>query len=146
MLCGARAAGCLMFGTLENSMQCPVKMTDVVVPALRRDAGLRQRIGPLLRSREDHPSSLPASAGGRCRRGPCTGQRRQLRCCARMRQRWARSSRAPSPTEPHDTGLRSAAPEARCAVGIASLRDEAGRFQAGPIRRMPRTRLIADTM
>jgi len=55
----ARAAGYLMFGGLENGVQCPVTMTYAVVPALRRHPGLWAELGPRLLSREYDPTVGP---------------------------------------------------------------------------------------
>ena len=65
----ARAAGFLMFGQLENGVQCPVSMTYAVVPALRRNAALWERLAPGLLSREYDPRFLPAESkrGRLCR-------------------------------------------------------------------------------
>ncbi|HYF60685.1 MAG TPA: isovaleryl-CoA dehydrogenase [Burkholderiaceae bacterium] len=57
----ARAAAYLMFGQLENGVQCPVTMTYAVVPALRRHPALWATLGPLLRSREYDPRFVPLS-------------------------------------------------------------------------------------
>jgi len=58
----ARAAAYLMFGELENGVQCPVTMTYAVVPALRRHAALWRTLEPLLLSREYDPRPLPAQS------------------------------------------------------------------------------------
>jgi putative acyl-CoA dehydrogenase len=55
----ARAAAYLMFGELENGVQCPVTMTYAVVPALRRHHRLWTELGPKLLSREYDPGFAP---------------------------------------------------------------------------------------
>ena len=55
----ARAAGYLLFGQLENGVQCPVTMTYASVPALRRDPALWLEVAPRLLSREHDPRSAP---------------------------------------------------------------------------------------
>jgi putative acyl-CoA dehydrogenase len=57
----ARAAAYLMFGELENGVQCPVTMTYAVVPALRRNPALWARLEPLLTSRDYDPRLVPAA-------------------------------------------------------------------------------------
>jgi putative acyl-CoA dehydrogenase len=55
----ARAAAYLMFGELENGVQCPVTMTHAAVPAVRRSEALWRRYGELLLSRDYDPRSVP---------------------------------------------------------------------------------------
>lgn len=65
----ARAAAYLMFGELENGVQCPVTMTYAVMPALRRHPGLWARYSPALLSREYDPRFAPIET----KRGITTG-------------------------------------------------------------------------
>jgi len=55
----ARAAAYLMFGELENGVQCPVTMTYAVAPALRRHGRLWAELGPKLLSRDYDPAFAP---------------------------------------------------------------------------------------
>jgi putative acyl-CoA dehydrogenase len=57
-----RAAGFLMFAQVENGVQCPVSMTYAVVPALRRNRALWERLSPGLLSRTYDPRFVPAEA------------------------------------------------------------------------------------
>ena len=55
----ARAAQYILFGQLENGVQCPVTMTYACVPALRQAPRIAARWLPKILSREYDPRSLP---------------------------------------------------------------------------------------
>jgi putative acyl-CoA dehydrogenase len=55
----ARAAGYLLFGQVENGVQCPVTMTFASVPALRRAPALAATWLPKIMSGDYDPRSLP---------------------------------------------------------------------------------------
>ncbi|MCC2955480.1 isovaleryl-CoA dehydrogenase [Massilia sp. IC2-477] len=57
----ARAAQYLLFGQVENGVQCPVTMTFASVPALRRAPALAEQWLPKILSNEYDPRSLPVS-------------------------------------------------------------------------------------
>lgn len=57
----ARAAQYLLFGQVENGVQCPVTMTYASVPALRRVPALAEAWMPKLLSGEYDPRSLPVT-------------------------------------------------------------------------------------
>ncbi len=57
----ARAAQYLLFGQVENGVQCPVTMTFASVPALRRVPGLAADWLPKILSSEYDPRSLPVA-------------------------------------------------------------------------------------
>jgi putative acyl-CoA dehydrogenase len=55
-----RAAGYLLFGEIENGVQCPATMTYGAVPAIRADAPLAAEWLPKLYSRDYDPRFVPA--------------------------------------------------------------------------------------
>ncbi|MEX5744848.1 isovaleryl-CoA dehydrogenase [Massilia sp. X63] len=57
----ARAAQYLLFGQVENGVQCPVTMTYASVPALRRAPALAAQWLPKILSNEYDPRSLPVA-------------------------------------------------------------------------------------